>query len=119
DKTVVRAGYGIFYARIHGNLLDTLFLGNGRYQTNISINNTQTGAPVFPAIFPSSSGLPAASVSLQFAAPNFYDPYTQQGTLAIKRQLTRALGLTVRYLWSRGVGRVVHRSMSMATQVPK
>ena len=118
DKTVVRAGYGIFYARIHGNLLDTLFLGNGRYQTNISINNTQTGAPVFPTIFPSSSGLPAASVSLQFAAPNFYDPYTQQGTLAIERQLTRDLGLTVSYLWSRRVGLVVQRDMNLGPQGP-
>src|SRR5689334_13946190 len=37
DRTVVRAGYGIFYARLHGNMLDTLFLGNGFYQTSISL----------------------------------------------------------------------------------
>src|SRR6185369_13203276 len=51
EKTVVRAGAGIFFARIHGNLLDTLYLGNGAVQQSISINNTQTGAPVFPNIF--------------------------------------------------------------------
>jgi hypothetical protein len=42
---VIRAGYGMFYARIHGNLLDTLFLGNGKYQTSISNGPSQVGAP--------------------------------------------------------------------------
>src|SRR5262249_156020 len=37
DRTVIRGGYGIFYARLHGNMLDTLFLGNGRYQTSVSL----------------------------------------------------------------------------------
>ena len=29
DKTVLRAGAGIFFARIYGNLLDTFYFGNG------------------------------------------------------------------------------------------
>jgi hypothetical protein len=118
DKTVLRGGYGIFYARIHGNLLDTLYLGNATLQTNVSINNTQTGAPVFPSIFPGVGSLPTSSVSLQFAAQNFYDPYTQQGTLAVERQLTRDLGLTVSYLWSRGVGLIVQQDKNLGPQGP-
>lgn len=118
DRTVLRAGYGIFYARIHGQLLDTFYLGNGRYQTNISVNSTQAGAPVFPNVFASASGLPAASVSLQYAAKNFYSPYMQQGTLAIERELTRDLGLTVSYLWSRGVGIVVQQDTNLGAPGP-
>ena len=64
DRTVLRAGYGIFYARFHGNALDTLFLGNGKYQTSISINNTQAGAPVFNGVLASAAGFPAGTVSL-------------------------------------------------------
>ncbi len=119
DKTVLRGGYGIFYARIHGNLLDTLYLGNATLQTNVSINNTQNGAPVFPTIFSGLASVPSGTggaISLQFAAPNFYAPYTQQGTLAVERQLTRDLGLTVSYLWSRGVGLIVQRDLNLGPQ---
>jgi outer membrane receptor protein involved in Fe transport len=121
DKTVLRGGYGVFYARIHGNLLDTLFLGNNTIQSNVSINNTQAGAPVFPTVFSSLSDVPAGTggaISLQFAAKNFYAPYTQQGTLAVERQLSRDLGLTVSYLWSRGVGLVVQRDLNLGPQGP-
>jgi hypothetical protein len=113
DRTVVRAGYGIFYARVHGQLLDTFFLGNGRYQTNISVNPTQAGAPVFPSVFASAGTLPQSSVSLQYASDNFYSPYMQQGTLSVEREIRPDLGLTVSYLWSRGVGLVVQQDVNL------
>ena len=64
DRTVIRAGYGIFYARFLGNGLDTLFLGNGRYQTSISANATTAGAPVFPNVVPNAASVPAGTVNL-------------------------------------------------------
>jgi outer membrane receptor protein involved in Fe transport len=113
DRTVLRAGYGIFYARLHGNMLDTLFLGNGKYQTAISINNTQAGAPVFNGVLASATGLPTGAVSLNVAAPDFHAPYTQQGTLAIDHQLTRDLAITVSYIWTRGIGLYVQRDLNL------
>ena len=104
DRTVLRAGYGIYYARFLGDGLDTLFLGNGRYQTSISVNPTQTGAPVFPNIVPNAQSVPAGTAQVTFAAGNFYNPYTQQGTLAVERELARDLSLTASYVWSRGIG---------------
>ena len=104
DRTVIRAGYGIFYARFLGDGLDTLFLGNGRYQTSISANSTTAGAPVFPNVVPSASSVPAGTVNLTFADPNhFRNPYTQQGTVAIEHQLARDLAFTASYIWSRGL----------------
>jgi hypothetical protein len=112
------AGYGIYYARIHGNMLDTLFLGNGLYQTSISLNNTQAGAPVFPTIFTDKGSFPSSSSIIQFAARNFYTPYTQQGTLAVERQVGRDLGLTVSYLWSRGVGLITQKDVNLGPESP-
>ena len=43
-------------------LLDTLYLGNGKYQTAISINNTQAGAPVFNGVLASAAGFPAGTI---------------------------------------------------------
>jgi hypothetical protein len=113
DRTVIRAGYGIFYARLHGNMLDTLFLGNGKYQTAVSLNNTQAGGPVFNTLLPSATGLPTGAVNLNVADPNFRAPYTQQGTLAIEHQLTHDMVLTANYIWTRGIGLYTQRDLNL------
>jgi hypothetical protein len=118
DRTVLRAGYGIFYARMHGNMLDTLFLGNGLYQTAISVTPAQAGSPIFPNVLPSAVGLPSGSISLQFAAPNFHNPYTQQGTVALEHQFTRDLAMTASYIWSRGIGLFVQRDLNLGAPGP-
>ena len=99
-------------------MLDTFFLGNGLYQTNISVITSQAGAPVFPNVFASAGSLPLSSVSLQYAASNFYSPYTQQGTLAVEREVVRDLGLTVSYIWSRGIGLIAQQDVNLGAPGP-
>jgi hypothetical protein len=52
SKTVLRAGYGIFYARYQGGLINTFFLENGVYQKEISLSASRpdelAAGPVFP-----------------------------------------------------------------------
>jgi outer membrane receptor protein involved in Fe transport len=109
SKTVVRAGWGMFYGRYPGGLLNTLFLGNGLYQKSITLNSSnasdRAAGPVFPNVLPNSANFnpPAGSVSLNIADPNFRAPYTEQGDIAIERQLAKTLAMTVSYLWSRGL----------------
>jgi hypothetical protein len=108
DKTVIRAGYGVFHARFQGALLQTLFLANGVYQPSVflqSSNSAEAAAgPVFPNALPlSSTNLPSGSVSITFAAPDFRNPYSQQADLSIERQLTNSTSLSMSYIWSRGV----------------
>ena len=118
DRTVIRAGYGIFYARIHGNLLDTLFLGNGKYQTAISAGPSVVGAPVFPNILSSQGSIPAGTIALQFADPKgFRNPYSQQGTLALEHQFTRDLAVTASYIWSRGIAIFTQRDLNLGNPV--
>ena len=113
DRTVIRAGYGMFYARFHGNMLDTLFLGNGKYQTAISINGSTAGAPIFPNVLPSAAGIPSGTISLEFADPKFHAPYTQQGTFAVEHQFTHDIGMTVSYIWTRGIGLYTQRDLNL------
>jgi outer membrane receptor protein involved in Fe transport len=110
NKTVVRAGYGIFYGRYPGGLINTLILGNGVYQKSISLQGTSAtdlaAGPVFPNVLPTNSpnfNPPAGSVSLNIASKDFRSPYTQQADIAVQRQLTSTLALTVSYIWSRGL----------------
>jgi hypothetical protein len=103
EKTVIRTGYGLFYAPYITDGIDSLFLGNSRYQTSISVLLTQAGAPVFPFPLGSSNGFPAGTVSLTFAAPNFRNPYSEQGTASVQRQLGRAMDVTASYIYTRGL----------------
>jgi hypothetical protein len=109
NKTVVRAGYGLFYGRYPGGLINTLFLGNGLYQKSVSFTGSvpsdRANGPVFPNVLPGSANFnpPTGSVSLNMAAADFRAPYTEQADLAVERQLTRDLALTVSGIWSRGL----------------
>lgn len=110
SKTVVRAGYGIFYGRYPGGLINTLMLGNGVYQKSISLNGSaaadKAAGPVFPFVLPTNStsyNPPAGSVSLNMASKDFRSPYTQQADIAVERQLTNSMALTVSGIWSRGL----------------
>jgi hypothetical protein len=107
EKTVFRGGYGMFYARYPGALLQTLYFNNGVYQPAGSLNGTLASdlaaGPVFPNRLPSNAAtLPAGSVDLTFAAEDLRTPYTLQGDFAIERQLTQNMGLTISYIHSRG-----------------
>jgi hypothetical protein len=114
EKTVVRVGYGIFYAPYIVDGLDTLFLGNGLYQTSISANPNQAGAPLFPNAFPNVNAVPAGTAQLTFAQPGFHNPYSEQATLAVQRQLAQGLDLTVSYNYTRGIGLITAPDVNLS-----
>jgi outer membrane receptor protein involved in Fe transport len=107
-KTLLRAGYGIFYARYQTGLINTLFLNNNVYQQSITYNAgtaAQLAAgPVYPTFLPSTSFTPPpGTVDIVFADKNLRNPYTHQANLGIERELTSTMNLNVSYVWSRGV----------------
>jgi hypothetical protein len=114
NKTVVRAGYGLFYAPYITNGIDTLFLGNSLYQTSISVNPTQSGAPLFPNIVANASAVPAGTVNVTFADPNFHNPYSTQANFAIERQLGWGTDFTASYSYTRGVGLITSTDVNLS-----
>ncbi len=107
-KTVLRAGYGIFYARYQTGLINTLFLNNNVYQKAITYNNATAAqlaaGPVYPSFLPSTNfNPPAGSTDIIFADPNLRNPYTHQANVGVERELSSTLSLNVSYAWSRGV----------------
>jgi hypothetical protein len=108
DKTVIRGGYGTFFARLLGGLVDNVFTGQGLYQTSISLSETNpvqlAAGPNFPnALAAPPTGASVAASSLEFTAPGLKTPYSEQATLALERQIGDDMALTLSGVWSRGV----------------
>src|SRR5438552_3244467 len=108
SKMVARAGYGMFFARYQSGLINRLFANNGAYRKNITYNSATpeqlAAGAVYPNYLPSTSfNPPAGTVDITFADKNLRNPYTHQANIAIEREITSNIDLSVSYLWGRGV----------------
>ncbi len=101
-KTVVRAGFGIFYDRFTYDLVLQQERLNGITQQQFVVAN--------PQFYLSNTPPPSALQQMSTSAPTLYQrnphlrtPYTMQTGLSLERQLTKNANLSVTYLNSRGV----------------
>ena len=121
DKTVLQAGFGLYYARFQGGTIDNLFTtGNGKVQSSASLSATQPAQLAAGPTFPSSlaalpTGANVSATSLEMMAPNLKTPYSEQGSIGIQRQLISDLALNVSYIWSRGIQLYGIRDLNLPT----
>jgi hypothetical protein len=99
-KTVLRAGFGIFYDRFSYDLVLQQERLNGVVQQQFVVTNPNfyLGSPI-----PQPANLPQSSPTLYQPNPNLRTPYTMQIGMSLERQLTKSANLSVTYLNSRGV----------------
>jgi hypothetical protein len=111
----------LFYDRVPLRALANGLLSSGNTtsltsasQVSVSLSPTQTGAPVFPGILP-STGLPAG-VLVSFTTMNRHmqNAYSEQGSLEIEQQLGERSTLSVGYQHLRGL----HLIASVNQNVP-
>ncbi|MFZ3199896.1 MAG: carboxypeptidase regulatory-like domain-containing protein [Candidatus Acidiferrales bacterium] len=113
-KTVLRAGWGIFYDRFQeSNVLEEDRL-NGVIQTEYVLPSAQA-----PDCYPNLSApacvsdLSMPSASTIYQIPKIlHAPYTMQTALTLERQLTKISTLSVTYLNSRGVHQLLSNSIN-------
>jgi hypothetical protein len=101
-KTVLRAGFGIFYDRFGYDLV--------LQQERLNNVTLQQFVVAHPHFYLSDTPPPSALKTMSTVAPTLYQPnpnlrtpYTMQTGLTLERQLTKAANLSVTYLMSRGV----------------
>ena len=115
-KTVLRAGFGIFYDRFRvTNVMTAERQGLNSNQVQITsnspscLNGTSLTEVDFSDCLPAAPFAPTPQSTIVQISPTFHAPYTEQFGASIERQVTKTITTTVTYLHSFGVHQLVTR----------
>jgi hypothetical protein len=118
-KTVLRAGFGMFYDRFSmGNVLTAQQL-DGVHQQQFVVNATGNSAAalalldMYP-VLPSIASLSAfkQSQSIYRIDPNLHTPYMMQAAVTVERQISKTATLAVNYIATRGLHQMVTNNVN-------
>ncbi len=124
DKTVIRGGYGVFWDSSEGREIDD---SGDLYPYSIRTNLSPTGNPAAPKLqndlFPSYGALgPIDPKSLTFLAviesEDPLNPYVQQWSLSVQRQLGRSTSFEANYIGTKGTHLLDRRDIAQANGIP-
>jgi len=106
-RTVVRAGYGLFYGRIVNGSLFSALTASGSPDTQRAYRysySTEPGAPLFPGIlFHAPTGSTQGSLpSAYYFASNYQAPETMQGNFTLEQRVGEKTIISLSYLTSQG-----------------
>jgi hypothetical protein len=115
-KTVLRAGFGLFYDRFGEDELLQATRLNGVTQLQYIVQAPQAGQPlpngvVYPTI-PSQAQLQSSSPTLYRIDSRLRAPYIVQSAVTLERQLTKVANVSVSYLNSRGYDQLFTRNIN-------
>ena len=123
-KTVLRAGYGLFYDRFQTNNLITVNRFNVQNQlvfikpvcsSTTSGGSQATSLNQIDVSTCSNTGTGGSSVPVRYeVASNYHSPYTGQAGIGLERQIAAGTSATLTYLHSFGVHQMVTRNANQA-----
>jgi hypothetical protein len=106
-KTVVRAGFGIFYDRFNSSYV----LEENRLNGVLQAQYVYANPDFFPNVAPTVVVAPSV-----YQLPNLHAPYVVQTSVGLERQLTKIANMSVSYLNSRGEDQFLTNNINIPIQ---
>jgi len=107
ERTVLRAGFGVFYNRTPAIVVGTAHSQNGIQVTGINITCASpppgVTCPTYPAIFSAPPAASPANPNLFVFERDYVQPYVEQGRASFERQLSKNLSFSATYLYYHGL----------------
>jgi Carboxypeptidase regulatory-like domain len=110
-RTVVRAGYGVFFDRIPLRATSNALQRDGSKYRVAVLSFGQPGAPSFPGVLPAFPS--DLLVSVTTIDQGIRNAYSQQADLQIERELSGAMSLSVGYLHVRAEHIILSRNVNV------
>jgi outer membrane receptor protein involved in Fe transport len=120
NKTVVRSGYGVFFDSAEGREIDGAsdifpYVSRGNYIQSIGQTGLRTTDNMFPNFAGQGVATPEANTFLAVnIAPELRNPYVQQWSLSIQRQVTSNTTFEVNYIGNKGTNLLMRRNIAQA-----
>lgn len=120
EKTVIRGGFGLFYGRTPAIVTGTAHSQNGINVTGINLTAAQivTAGLVYPQILSAPPAGTSANPNLFLFAPDYVQPYTEQGRLGVEREVAKGLSLSATYLYYHGLKLTRTRDINLFAPAP-
>ncbi len=121
ERTVLRGGYGVFFDSAEGREIDGAadiypYTSRGQYQQSLGQTAPlQTTDSLFPSFAEPNVATPAANTFLAVSqSPEPKNPYVQQWSLGVQRQLTSATTLELNYIGNKGTNLLMRQNIAQA-----
>jgi len=114
-KTVVRAGFGLFYDRIPLRATSNALQRDGTKYVVSQFSPNQTGAPVFPQLLPAQPSVTVTKPNITRIDPNIDASYSEQANIQVERELRNGATLSLGYLHFRTLHIILARNVNVPT----